>query len=78
MSTDHPNGAPQVATQVRVELARQNLNQSDLARKLGKHQQWVQRRLSGETRITVEDVVAVASALNIPPATLLPSDKASA
>lgn len=77
MSTDHPNRATEVATQIRVELARQNLNQTSLARKLGQRPQWVQRRLSGETKVTVDDLAAIADALDISVVALLP-DKASA
>lgn len=77
MQTNHSNGGVAVATNIRVELARQNLNQTDLAEKLGVYPQWVQRRLSGETKISVDDITAIADALDISVVDLLPAKAAS-
>ena len=60
-----------VAANIRAEMARQGLTQAILAKKLGRAQQSVSRRLSGNTRFTLEDVADFAFALQVPPATLL-------
>ena len=77
MTDQDTNGVTAVATNIRIELARQNLNQTALARKLGRHQQWVQRRLSGETKITVQDITSIADALDVSVVDLLPTKAAS-
>lgn len=52
-----------VAEEIRVEMARQRLNQSDLAAMLGESQPWVSRRLGGRTPMTVDDLERFAQVL---------------
>ena len=54
-----------VIEEIRVEMARQRLNQSDLARLLTEGQPWVSRRLSGATPMTLDDLERIARALRI-------------
>lgn len=54
-----------VAEEIRVEMARQRLSQTDLARLLQQGQPWVSRRLSGATPITVDDLELIARTLRV-------------
>jgi transcriptional regulator with XRE-family HTH domain len=58
-------------------MGRQRVNQTDLADALGMPINSLRRRLSGETTITVDDLYAVARALDVPVQRLLP-DRAPA
>lgn len=57
--------------EIRAEMARQDITQADLGIKINKSQQWVQRRVSGSTKIAVEDVKLIANALDVDPADLI-------
>lgn len=61
-----------VASEVRVEMARQQISQSALAERLGWTQQRVSRRISGATPFDVAELEAVAGALGVPVLRLLP------
>jgi transcriptional regulator with XRE-family HTH domain len=63
-----------VATEIRVELARQGRRPSDLARGLGVADKWVSNRLRGITPITIDDLERIAAVLAVKPADLLPVD----
>ena len=54
-----------VAANVRAELARKGITQTDLAAKLCKSQPFVSRRLSGRVPFDVADLAAIASVLDI-------------
>lgn len=56
-----------VAREIRAELGRQGLNQSDLARRLGQTPVWVGTRvgIKASVPLRVEDVVEMAEALNV-------------
>ena len=82
--TPQPKGSERagqsVATALRAELARQNLNATDLAGRLvpdpGKPHttidpRYVRRRILGDIPLTVDDVQWFADALNIPMTDLL-------
>ena len=60
-----------VATELRAAMARKNLSRRGLAALMGVNSQWVQRRLTGEQSLTVEDVVLICTALDISPLPLL-------
>ena len=60
-----------VAANVRAELARKGITQTDLAAKLRKSQPFVSRRLSGRVPFDVADLAAIASVLDIPIADLV-------
>ena len=60
-----------VAANVRAELARRSVTQTQLAAKLGTTQQYVSRRLTGSVPLDVEDLAAIAGLLNITVAVLI-------
>lgn len=51
--------------EIRAELARRRLRQSDLARMLGRTDVWVSSRLTGQTRMSVQDLRDIAGALGV-------------
>ena len=56
----------QTATQeIRAEMARHRVSQHALAEQLGWTQGYLQRRLSGAVPLSLDDVVAIAAALDI-------------
>jgi len=59
-----------VAGEIRAELARQGREQQELARQLGHKPSWLSRRLSGETKMSVGDLKAIARMLGVPVAQL--------
>ncbi len=60
--------------EIRVEMARRRLNQSELAERRDppEGQPWVSRRLSARTPLTVDDLERIAAALRVPVDHLLP------
>lgn len=54
------------ATNVRAELGRQRLSQRRLARAIGYSPAKLYRRLSGEVRITLDELQLIADALQVP------------
>jgi predicted transcriptional regulator len=61
-----------VAANVRAELARRSLSQTDLARMLGTTQQAVSRRISGKVPFDTEELNSIAEQLGVPVASLIP------
>jgi transcriptional regulator with XRE-family HTH domain len=47
-------------------MARRNITQASLARKLGRRQQFISRRLSGRVVLTVDELGNFADALDVP------------
>jgi transcriptional regulator with XRE-family HTH domain len=72
------NTAVDVAMNVRVELARRRVRQTDLAECLGLSQAAVSRRLSGAVPFDVNELAAAAALLGVPAASLLPVDQLAA
>ena len=60
---------------IRAELGRQNVSQSELARRIGRSQPWIWNRLNGQTELTVKDVQQIALALGVPISTFLRDDE---
>jgi transcriptional regulator with XRE-family HTH domain len=54
-----------VAGEIRAELARQRKSQAELAGQLGVSRPWLSRRLSGETPLSIGDVVVIAGTLGV-------------
>lgn len=54
-----------VAAEIRAELGRQRLSQTDLARRLGVSRPWVSRRLSGQTALSIADIARIADDLGV-------------
>jgi transcriptional regulator with XRE-family HTH domain len=71
MTTSH-----EVAATIRAELARRRIPQARLAQLLGMTQVSVSRRLTGQTPITVDELVTIAGFLELPISQLLKDDAA--
>jgi transcriptional regulator with XRE-family HTH domain len=67
-----------VATQIRIEMAKQDgLRQSQLARRIGKTEQWLSVRLRGMQAIDLNDLELIARGLGVAVTALLPRDAGS-
>lgn len=66
-----------VAMEIRLEMTRQGLRQSDLARRLGELDKWVSLRLRGIIPMTLDDLDRIAKALGVDPAGLWPESSRS-
>ena len=62
----HKNDALDIATEVKVWMARRRMTQAELGRAAGHDQTWISKRLSGKVPMTVEDLLDLAGALNVP------------
>lgn len=62
-----------VATQIRVQMAIQEIRQSQLARTIGKTDQWLSVRLKGRQPIDLNDLALIAEGLKVDIYDLLPS-----
>ncbi len=49
-----------VATEIKVWMARRNVDQNELARRVGHSQPWVSTRLTGKTAISLDDLAGAA------------------
>lgn len=63
-------GATLIA-EIRAEMARQRLTQTELARRLGHRQDWLSRRLTGRVELNLGEIDAIAGVLGVPAARLL-------
>jgi len=59
------------ATKIQQEMDRLGWSQSELARRLGKHRQWVWAVLNSKKGKTFRSVEAIASVLNMDPKDLI-------
>lgn len=59
-----------MAAEVRAEMARQRVSQSELAERLGRNQPWVSVRLTGQVPFVVDDLNDVCRALGVSIVTL--------
>lgn len=66
-----PSLTEAVATEVRAEMARRRITQSALADSLGRTQQYVSRRVSGEVAMDTTDIAEFAEHLRVSPRELL-------
>lgn len=55
---------------VRAEMGRQRVSQAELVRRLGVNVMWLSRRLNDRVPLTVDDLVRIAAALNVPATSL--------
>ncbi len=60
-----------VAAEVRAELARQQISQSELAKRLGVAQQTVSRRITGDIPFDIAELSKIAEILGVPFANFL-------
>jgi hypothetical protein len=61
-----------VATEVRAWLGRRRMSGAELARRMGKSQTWIARRLDGRQAFDVDDLEHVAHVLGVQVSELLP------
>lgn len=61
-----------VALEIRLEMVRQDVLQSQLARKIGKTEQWLSVRLRGRQPIDLNDLALIAAGLGVAVGALLP------
>lgn len=54
-----------VSEEIRVEMARQRINQVELAARMHVAQPWISRRLSGKTPLSLDDVERIAIGLKV-------------
>ena len=66
------------ASEIRAAIARKNISKADVAQALGKSRATASRKLSGLIPITLDELHVLAELIEVPPASLLPTDKASA
>lgn len=60
-----------IAAELRGALGKAEMSRRALAGKLGVDPMWVTRRLTGQTELSVQDVVRICGELNIDPMPLL-------
>lgn len=68
------NIADRTSGEIRAEMARQRLSQTDLADRLGISQAKLSRALNGKVPLTIDFIQDVADALGVPFAALLVTD----
>lgn len=64
----------EVGANIRAEIARRGIHQTDLAAQLGISQSALSKRLRGTTPLDINEVADIAAALGVPLSTLLPSE----
>jgi transcriptional regulator with XRE-family HTH domain len=62
-----------VATEIKVQMARADVRQSQLARSIGKTEQWLSVRLRGRQAFDINDLALIAKGLGVGLYDLLPS-----
>jgi transcriptional regulator with XRE-family HTH domain len=67
-----------VALEIRLEMVRQDMLQSKLARSIGKTEQWLSVRLRGKQPIDLNDLALIARGLGVQIHQLLPDPDAAA
>lgn len=67
-----------VAAEIRAQMGRLDVRQSELARRMGENDQWLSTRLKGRTPIDVNELSRIAKALGLGIHELLPSPEAAA
>lgn len=58
-----------VLVEIRAWMARRDMSQSELARRLGVTSPWVNKRLHEVVPISVDDLIAIAAVLDVSPMT---------
>jgi transcriptional regulator with XRE-family HTH domain len=67
-----------VATEIKVQMARADVRQSQLAREISKTEQWLSVRLRGRQPIDLNDLALIANALGVGVRELLPTPEVAA
>lgn len=63
--------AETTAREIRAELGRQRISQNELARRLRVTQNYLWRRMAGQTPFSLDDVDAIAAELGVSPSDLV-------
>lgn len=63
-----PSASPSepIRVEIQVWMARRRVNQSELAEILGVQPSWVNKRLHGSVNLTIDDLLGIAGALDVP------------
>jgi transcriptional regulator with XRE-family HTH domain len=61
-----PQTTPDVAGNVRAELARRHITRNELGQAIGMHRESLARRLRDQTEFTVGELTTIANYLDIP------------
>lgn len=64
-----------VAMEIRVLMLRRGVRAVTIAQKMGKSEAYMSRRLNGETALDLDDLEAIASALDVPITDLFPRER---
>lgn len=67
-----------VATEIKVQMARADVRQSELARRIGKTEQWLSVRLRGRQPVDLNDMALIAKGLGVGVHDLLPTPEEAA
>jgi transcriptional regulator with XRE-family HTH domain len=67
-----------VARRIKHAMVDEDILQSELARRMGKNEQWLSVRLRGRQSIDVNDLALIAKALGVGLSELIPSDDEAA
>lgn len=63
-----------VVAEIRAEMARQRITGTELNERLGWLRERLRRRLAGEVSLRIDELDAIARALNVPVSKFLPAD----
>lgn len=74
----HTTTSAAVGANVRAEMARRGMMQQELATTIGLSQPGLSKRLRGAVAFDVDELAAVATALDIAPADLWPTEQEAA
>jgi transcriptional regulator with XRE-family HTH domain len=66
-----PSLSKRVAAEIRAEMARQQVTQNALAKKLGVTQPWLWRRVKGDHPISLDDLELIGQGLDMQPEQLI-------
>lgn len=67
-----------LTSELRAAMARKGIRSGELMPILGKTHATVSRKMSGQIPITLDELAAIAKFLDVPLASLLPTERASA
>jgi transcriptional regulator with XRE-family HTH domain len=63
-----------VVIEIRIQMARVGIRQGQLARRIGKNDEWLSGRMRGRVPLNLEDIALIADGLGIDVASLVPPD----
>ena len=72
----NPTPTERVAATVRAELGRRSMSQLDLSARTGIQRSTLNRKVTGQTQITIADLFVIADALDVAPSYLIEDARA--